>query len=69
MDLHEVRSFCFYLPAVVDYVTTAGTRDDNPVASDFCRVIEDRLESWEPPLEMNSPQIRQVLPEIFRFAD
>lgn len=56
------QAFCFYLPAVVDYVTTAGGRDDNDSVSDLCRVIEGRLES-------SGPQIRQVFPDILRFAD
>jgi hypothetical protein len=56
------RAFCFYFPAVVDYVTTAGTRDDNDVAGDLCPVVESRL-------KYHFAEIREALPAIVRFAD
>jgi hypothetical protein len=55
------EAFCFYLPAVVDYVTGNGSRDADAV-SDLCRVIESRL-------KYHLPGIRKALPEVLRFAD
>jgi hypothetical protein len=56
------QAFCFYLPAVVDYVTTDAIRDDSDTVGDLCSVIETRL-------EYKGPEIRQVIPEIVRLAD
>lgn len=63
-DLHAMgcRAFCFYLPAVVDYVTTDAIRDDNDTVNDLCRVIESRLKN-------EFPEMRETFPEIVRFAD
>ena len=56
------RAFCFYFPAVADYVTTAKARTDYQVVDNFCRVIESRLNS-------DSAQIRDAVPAILRFAE
>jgi hypothetical protein len=55
------RAFCFYLPAIVDYVTTSGNRDGDTV-SDVCRVIESRL-------AYHYAETRPAFPQILRFAD
>jgi hypothetical protein len=55
------RAFCFYLPAVVDYVTTSGNQDADAV-SDLCRVIESRL-------EYHFAETRAAFSEVVRFAD
>ena len=56
------RAFCFYFPAVADYVTTAKARTDHQVVDNFCRVIESRLNS-------DFTQIRDSFPTIVRFAE
>ena len=63
-DLYAMgpRAFCFYFPAVVDYVTTAGIRDDNDMPGDLCRVVEISL-------KYNFAEIRGAFPAIVRFAD
>jgi len=56
------RAFCFYFPAVADYVTTTKARTDYEVVDNFCRVIESRLNS-------DFAQIRDAFPAIIRFAE
>jgi hypothetical protein len=56
------RAFCFYFPAVADYVTTTKARTDYEVVDNFCRVIESRLNS-------DFTQIRDSFPAIVRFAE
>lgn len=56
------RAFCFYFPAVADYVTTAKARTDYQVVDNFCWVIESRLKS-------DFAQIRDAFPAIIRFAE
>jgi hypothetical protein len=55
------QAFCFYLPAVVDYVTGDGSRDADAVSS-LCRVIETRL-------KYQCLGMGKALPEVLRFAD
>ena len=63
-DLHYMgpRAFCFYFPAVVDYVTTAGVRDDNDVVGDLCPVVEGRL-------KYHFAETQEAFAAIVRFAD
>ncbi|MEI6780487.1 MAG: hypothetical protein WCQ21_06135 [Verrucomicrobiota bacterium] len=56
------RAFCFYFPAVVDYVTRAAIRDENEVASDLCDMVESRL-------KYDLLELQEAFPAIVRFAD
>ena len=55
------RAFCFYLPAVVDYITTSGNQDGDAL-SDLCLVIESRL-------AYHYAATRPAFSQILRFAD
>lgn len=56
------RAFCFYFPAVADYVATAKARVDYEMVDNFCYVIERRLDS-------DFAQIRDSFPAIIRFVE
>ncbi len=56
------RAFCFYFPAVADYVATAEARVDHEAIENFCYVIERRLNS-------DFAQIRDSFPAIIRFCE
>jgi len=55
------RAFCFYFPAVADYVATAKAKADYEVVDNFCYVLEFRLHS-------DFAQIRDSFPAIIGFA-
>ena len=55
------RAFCFYLPAVVDYITTSGNQDGDAL-SDLCLVIETRL-------AYHHAETRPAFSQILRLAD
>ena len=56
------RAFCFYFPAVADYVTTTEAIVDYEVVENFCDAIESRL-------ELHFTEIQESFPAIVRFAD
>jgi hypothetical protein len=56
------RAFCFYFPAAVNYVASSQGSTDGDVANCLISVVEHRLED-------DSPEIRDALPHIARFAD
>jgi hypothetical protein len=56
------RAFCFYFPAVVEYVTTAEAKVDYEVVENFCGVIESRL-------KCDVAEIQESFPAIVRFGD
>ena len=56
------RAFCFYFPAVADYVTSAEAKVDHAVVESFCGVIESRLNS-------DFAEIEESFPSIVRFTD
>lgn len=56
------RAFCFYFPAVADYVTTAEAKNEDQVVENFCNVIESRL-------KFDIAEIQESFPAIVRFAD
>jgi hypothetical protein len=56
------KAFCFYFPAVADYVTTPEAKADYDVVTNFCHVIESRLKS-------DFAGIRESFPSVARFAD
>ena len=56
------RAFCFYFPAVADYVTTAEAKEEDQVVENFCGVIESRL-------KCDFVEIREAFPAIVHFAE
>lgn len=53
---------CFYFPAVADYVTTAEAKADYGVVTNFCDVVESRLQS-------DFTGIRDAFPAMIRLAE